>query len=139
MKAQIKHQEFVISKLEKLKIDQNIELKKLEDEKNSLIEILDDMLASKAERGIEIKKIEDNKNLLSERTNKQEERLKNIEKDYDKCLESVREENATEVKELTSTVLSLKQRCKKLQYDSKQGKQTKRKKHFRVEYIHFGN
>ena len=38
---------------------------------------------------------------FSERINKQEERLKNIEKDYDKCLERVREEKTTEVKELT--------------------------------------
>ena len=40
---------------------------------------------------------------------------------------TLKEEHVLEVEELTSTIISLKQRCKKLQYDSKQGNQTKKK------------
>ena len=93
--------------------DQNIELKKLKDENKSLIKsfekVKDNMIASekfRSDQSIEIKKLGENNKLLSEGLNDFEEKYKNI----GKCFERVREENATEVEDLTYTILSLKQR-----------------------------
>lgn len=101
--------------------DQNIELKKLKDENKSLIEsfdkVKDNMIASeefRADQSIVLKKLGKDNKLLSEGLNNFEEKYKNI----GKCFERARDENATEVEELTSTILSMKKRCKKLQYDS---------------------
>ena len=46
----------------------------------------------------------------------------------------IREPHSKEVKESNNAIISLKQRCTKLQYESKQGKQNKKKKNVKVKY-----
>ena len=90
-------------------------MRKLKDDNTSLIEGLKKfkgkMLTSNkliADQGIESKKLSDDIKSLSEDINKVAEQLKNIQKEYDKRFERVREENATEVAKLNDTIMSLK-------------------------------
>ena len=75
-------------------------------------------------------KDEDQKCELKEKIHYFEELFKN----NSNVFATLKEEHVLEVEELTSTIISLKQRCKKLQYDSKQGNQTKKKKNAKEEY-----
>ena len=77
----------------------------------------------KADQDIEMKKLRD--------FNKW---LKNISKEDDKRFERVTEENALEVAELKDSIISLKQRCTALQYESKQGKQNKKKRNVKERF-----
>ena len=87
----------------------------------------------RSDQSIILKKLGEDKKLLSEGIHNFEEKFENIGQRF----ESVREEYATNVEDLTYTISSLKQRCKKLQYELKEGKQTKKKKILKVECHHF--
>ena len=59
--------------------------------------------------------------------------------EYYKIFDQLRDSHDTDIEELNDTIISLKQRCTKLQYGSKQGKQNKKKKKFKVEYNTLSN